>query len=273
MSTDGSQALRSDGDGSPEPLPRYRTRSRRSPRPPRPGSPMPALEIGSTQQPKNQQSKNRQPKSLGAVNQVLTLPGNGLRLPHKFSFDMWLAVGQQLAATASLSAWCLGDWLVYGEDIFPGRYREAIERTSLDYKTLRNYAWVTRRFPMSRRRDTLSFGHHAEVAALPRPEQDYWLRKADELGWSRNQLRREVRASLTERNSDTEDTVSASAEGATDQGFDSAETISVPLSQDQLEACIQAANRGGYSIHEWAARTLYEAARLECEDTMLARSL
>jgi hypothetical protein len=41
-----------------------------------------------------------------------------------------------------------------------------------------NYAWVARRFAMSRRRDTLSFGHHAEVAALPEPEQDFWLREA-----------------------------------------------------------------------------------------------
>jgi hypothetical protein len=205
------------------------------------------------------------------VNQLLTLPGNGLRLPHKFSFETWLAAGRRLAAVASSSAWCLGDWLVYGEDLFPGRYRDAIEQTSLEYKTLRNYAWVTRRFPMSRRRDTLSFGHHAEVAALPRPEQDYWLRKADELGWSRNQLRREVRASLTERKNDADDTVSASIEGSTD--LDPAETISVQLSPDQLEACREAANRGGYSISEWAARTLYMAARVACEDTMLAGSL
>ncbi len=32
-------------------------------------------------------------------------------------------------------------------------------------------AWVARRFPVSRRRDTVSFQHHAEVAALPEPEQ------------------------------------------------------------------------------------------------------
>lgn len=250
MSTDGSQALRSDGDGSLGPLLRHQV--------PSPRSPIPALEISPARQTRGQ---------------LLTLPGNGLRLPHKFPFEMWLAVGRRLSAAANSSAWCLGDWLVYGEDIFPGRYREAIEQTSLDYKTLRNYAWVTRRFPMSRRRDTLSFGHHAEVAALPRPEQDYWLRKADELGWSRNQLRREVRASLTERKDDTEDTVSAATQRPTPHSFDSAEAISVQLDPDQLEACRKAANRGGYdSIHEWAARTLYHAARLECEDIMLARS-
>ena len=110
-----------------------------------------------------------------------------------------LRIGRQLEAVASSSAWCLGDWLSYGRAAYAGRYRDAVEQTSLDYQTLRNYAWVAGRFPLSRRRDTLSFGHHAEVAALPEPEQDFWLRKAGDLGWSRNHLRCEVRASLRER--------------------------------------------------------------------------
>ena len=38
--------------------------------------------------------------------------------------------------------------------------------------------------------DTLSFGHHAEVAALPEHEQDHWLRKAGEFSWSTTRLRR-----------------------------------------------------------------------------------
>ena len=50
----------------------------------------------------------------------------------------------------------------------------------LDYQTLRNYAWVARRFPAGRRRAGVSFAHHAEVARLPEPEQDYWLRRAED---------------------------------------------------------------------------------------------
>ena len=75
-------------------------------------------------------------------------------------------------------------WLVYGESQFKDRYEEAIRRTSLNYQTLRNYTWVARRFDLSRRRDNLSFGHHAEVAALDPPEQEFWLRKAEKYGWS-----------------------------------------------------------------------------------------
>jgi hypothetical protein len=41
-----------------------------------------------------------------------------------------------------------------------------IVATGLDYQTLRNYAAVARRFELSRRRDNLSFHHHAELCAL-----------------------------------------------------------------------------------------------------------
>jgi hypothetical protein len=137
------------------------------------------------------------PARTGAVECIV--PRKGLLLPRQLPFQAWLSIGSQLSAVANSSAWCLGDWLAYGETAYNGRYRDAIEHTSLDYQTLRNYAWVARSFELSRRRDTLSFGHHAEVAALPEVEQDFWLRKAEELDWSRNQLRREVRASLKER--------------------------------------------------------------------------
>src|SRR5262249_35172030 len=65
--------------------------------------------------------------------------------------------------------------------------------TGFSYQTLRNYSWVASRFPLSRRRDSLSFGHHAEVAALDEEEQEAWLRRADLRRWSRNELRRNVR--------------------------------------------------------------------------------
>jgi hypothetical protein len=130
---------------------------------------------------------------------VVVLPGRGLHLPGQLSFARWVGVGRRLSDVYSSSAWCLGDWLVYGEAAFGGRYREAVEQTSLDYQTLRNYAWVAKRFGLSRRREGLSFGHHAEVAALPEAEQDFWLRKAEELGWPVKRLRQEVRASLAAR--------------------------------------------------------------------------
>jgi hypothetical protein len=91
-------------------------------------------------------------------------------------------------------AWALGDWLVFGRQHYPSRYRDALDATQLDYQTLRNYAWVAGRIPPSRRRDTLSFQHHATVASLSEVEQELWLSRADRLGWSRSRLRTELAA-------------------------------------------------------------------------------
>jgi hypothetical protein len=99
----------------------------------------------------------------------------------------------QIHLIGDSSQWWLADWLVYGQARFPDRYKQAVAETLLEYRTLRNYAVVARRVDMSRRRDKLSFQHHAEVAALPEPDQDLWLNRAERLGWSLSELRRQLR--------------------------------------------------------------------------------
>jgi hypothetical protein len=192
------------------------------------------------------------------------LPGRGLRLPRQLPFERWLQVGRQLADIYTSSAWCLGDWLVYGEAAYDGRYREAIERTSLDYQTLRNYAWVAKRFSLSRRRENLSFGHHAEVAALQGAEQDFWLRKAEELGWSVKHLRREVRSSLSERSARDDSRPShASEENHSDkpiQAEHSVVSLAIHVTQEQLENCRTAANAADLTLEEWAVVILDQEA-------------
>ncbi len=109
------------------------------------------------------------------------------------SLTAWRNLGRQIFVISDSSAWWLGDWLIYGQSQYPDRYKRAIAETSLDYQTLRNYAWIARQFAPSRRREKLSFQHHAEVASLDAGEQDDWLNKAEQGGWSRNELRRQVR--------------------------------------------------------------------------------
>jgi hypothetical protein len=208
---------------------------------------------------------------------LLMLPRNGIKFPQQLPYEKWLSIGRQLSTVGSSSAWCLGDWLVHGELAYTGRYRDAVEQTSLDYQTLRNYAWVARRFEMSRRRDKLSFGHHAEVASLPAPEQDFWLRKAEEQSWSRNGLRREVRASLAERSVPREQLSTDAADGNDPYGDEANKyadgtslfqeeraancQIKIELSLEQLECCRVAAERTGRTLQEWAALVLDRVAR------------
>src|SRR3954454_2728786 len=117
-----------------------------------------------------------------------------LQLENEMTFESWLVIGRRLSRITNASPWWLGDWLIYGRRAYGERYKAALDVTDLDYQTLRNYAWVARSFPVSRRRDKLSFQHHAEVAALPEPEQDLWLQRADAARWSKSELRRRISA-------------------------------------------------------------------------------
>ena len=95
---------------------------------------------------------------------------------------------------------------------------------------------------------------------MPEHEQDFWLRKAEELSWSRNRLRQEVRASLAERTTaDDPEAARASLGGPDAVGA----RIQVRLSPEQLESCQTAAGRLGRSIEEWAAFAL---DRVACEE-------
>jgi hypothetical protein len=192
---------------------------------------------------------------------------SGLRLPRQMSFDKWVGIGDYLSTVCSSSAWCLGDWLVYGEATFNGRYRDAIKLTSLDYQTLRNHAWVARRFPLSRRRDMLSFTHHTEVAALAEPEQDFWLCKAEENAWSVKRLRREVRASLRERAAGDDREPGKSRPGGNIAALPAGSTVllEVPISEDRLLSCHAAASRLGLNVETWAGQILSKAAATALE--------
>ncbi len=196
---------------------------------------------------------------------VVVLPGKGLRIPRQLPFERWLAVGRKLSEIHTSSAWCPGDWLAHGEAAYGGRYRDAVEQTSLDYQALRNYAWVARQVPLSRRRDSLSFGHHAEVAALPQAEQDFWLRKAEELSWPVRQLRQEVRASIRERHAGKtsargEDGGAGQAPPARSEERAVAR-LQIRVPRWQLESCQDAARRAGLIVEEWAVLVLADAAR------------
>jgi hypothetical protein len=186
---------------------------------------------------------------------------SGLIIPPSVPLRVWERLGQELKSISDSSAWWLADWLIHGEVAYNGRYREVIDRTGLDYKTLRNYVWVARRFEFERRRDNLSFAHHAEVASLAQPEQDYWLRVAEEKGWSRNQLRKEVRASLAERQRRDTGTLDARSDttGAADGLPRPTKSIQVLLLPEQVKRCEEVAKSHGLDLNEWAAYVLQSA--------------
>ncbi|WP_208105399.1 LmbU family transcriptional regulator [Streptomyces sp. GC420] len=192
--------------------------------------------------------------------------------PPDLSQRSWERIGASLREFTNSSAWWLADWLIFGESTYGlRRYREAIERTGLDYQTLRNYAWVARRFEHHRRRDGLSFAHHAEVTRLSPPEQDYWLRKAEQRKWSRNELRRAVRAGLAEQrhqidippaSGDDKQEAPRPAESAgADKRRRKVTTLTIELSAGQLDYYSKAAAAHGLPVDKWVTQVLDAADR------------
>lgn len=200
-------------------------------------------DIGAVPRPRNGGARFPAPDRRPSGAQILTTRV-GLKIPAIVSFDTWERVGVQISRIADSSAWCLGDWLVYGQQEYADRYRRAIELAGLDYQTLRNYAWVARRFEMWRRHEKLSFQHHAEVAALDIDRQDDWLDRAETAGWSRNQLRRKVR----------EERAGASGEPPTM----TLPRLSVPT--EHVERWREAAEEAGEKFEHWVVAALDQVA-------------
>lgn len=131
----------------------------------------------------------------------------GLEITADVSFTEWKQFAADLRRLEQGLHWVIGDLFLYargrldewsppaGEGDAPDlRYQDLIEATGYSYKTLRNIVSVCANVPMSRRRDNLSFSHHAEVAYLDETQQEDWLDQAAMQRWSRNQLRAALQA-------------------------------------------------------------------------------
>ncbi|MEU6485702.1 MULTISPECIES: LmbU family transcriptional regulator [Streptomyces] len=173
----------------------------------------------------------------------------GLKIPVGLPYDRWQKAGAHIFQIADSSAWCLGDWMVYGQERYADRYQTGVQAAGLDYQTLRNYAWVARHFELWRRREELSFGHHAEVTSLPPAEADAWLDRAEQHGWSRNQLRAQLRQSRQGNRA-----VSAPERASLPR-------ISAP--SDRVERWREAASRMERDFEEWILVALDRAAAHE----------
>jgi hypothetical protein len=106
----------------------------------------------------------------------------------------WLEHGRRLGTLGRGVAWWIGDWLLYGNLRHGERYARAARATGYDRQSLMNMAYVASRFGVERRRATLSWSHHAEVAGLPVDRQEHWLARAEADRMSVHSLRTEVRA-------------------------------------------------------------------------------
>lgn len=176
-----------------------------------------------------------------AREQVL-MSSTGLYIPKNLSFTDWEHAGSQLSGILDSSCWWLGDWLVFGKRQYVDGYPTAIRAAGLRYQTLRNYAWVARRFELGRRRPKLRFQHHAEVASLPIADQECWLDQAEEFAWTTKLLRTAIRG----------DQVRAQQLSA------ASSRIEIP--SNKLGHWRMAADSSGVELKKWMASILDQAA-------------
>lgn len=113
----------------------------------------------------------------------------------------WESYGSRLGAVTKASSWWLGDWVRFGQRHYNDhRFEHASRITGYDEQTVRNFAYVAGRCEFSRRRENLSWSHHAEVAALTPAEQDRWLEQALTQSLSVRQLRQGLQYERRTRN-------------------------------------------------------------------------
>jgi hypothetical protein len=106
----------------------------------------------------------------------------------------WVEEGRRLGLIGRGVAWWLGDWLRYGNERYGERYSRASRITGYDRQTLMNMAYVASRFAPDRRRERLSWSHHADLAGVSAEEQEHWLDLAEADGLSVRCLREAIRA-------------------------------------------------------------------------------
>lgn len=112
--------------------------------------------------------------------------------------EVWTEYMQFLSRTEQAIMFRIGDALLFGESKYR-QYEQAIEDTDYAYHTLKRAKQVCKNVEVGRRRPTLTFSHHQEVAPLSPNEQDYWLDQAEPLEGqkqprlSKSELRQAIR--------------------------------------------------------------------------------
>ncbi len=164
-------------------------------------------------------------RHAGATSSVAWMPAKDIDV-HE-----WIHAGKRLGAMTRCSQWWLGDWIRYGTRRWGEKYREVSQITGYDIQSLRNFAYVAGRVEAYRRRDGLTWSHHAEVGSLQPADQERWLDLAESEKMSVSDLRTELRAAR--RNDSKGDPGGSPASSGTDDAATG--TVVCPECQHEFE--------------------------------------
>jgi hypothetical protein len=117
------------------------------------------------------------------------ITNTALVLPPETPYEQCEALAAMFGQLHRTSAWLIGDLLNHIERVYGETYAQAAEATGLSKGALMNYTSVCAHIPRSRRRATVPFSTHMEVAYLEPPEQERWLKEAAANRWTKEELR------------------------------------------------------------------------------------
>jgi hypothetical protein len=132
------------------------------------------------------------PSGAPIIGDLVHYESTALVIDDGLEIDEWLFVARALGAMTRGHQWWVGDVLVYGERYGEDVFSQAAEELGLEPHTLTNWRWVASAVKPSRRRDDLTWSHHAEVARLGPKAQRDTLARAAKLDWTVRQLRDHV---------------------------------------------------------------------------------
>jgi len=117
------------------------------------------------------------------------------RLPVEFTPDHFVMVGRSFTRIEDATHWWVGDMIVQAEGLWGHDAHQHIEDAfgHIPEASRAQYATVAERIPPARRKRDLSWTHHRVVYKLDPEEQDTWLGRALEAGWSKRELEQHIR--------------------------------------------------------------------------------
>jgi len=147
-------------------------------------------------------------KQLELFNESFRLTTTGLEIKGNPDFEDWMEYGHTLKTLDGTSRqFAIGDWIVAGFDKFQHGKWEAVQQVwggNGALGSLQNYEYVAKHVESSRRRENLSFSHHAEVADLDPNDQHDFLQLAVDKKLSVASLRDAIREEKVRRKAEEE---------------------------------------------------------------------
>lgn len=135
-------------------------------------------------------------KLLAELEAVGAVTPTALILPPDTPYAECEALAAMFGQLHRTSAWLIGDLMNHVERVYGETVGQVAEATGLSPGTIHNYTSVCAHIPRSRRRATVPFSTHAELAYLPPDEQEKWLKEAAAKKWTKAELRQARKTEL-----------------------------------------------------------------------------